>query len=110
MGGMRRRDDDHPALITSVPESSGDEYERRKKKYAIMMGSRALCVILAATTYRFSLLLALAFVVGGAVLPWGAVLIANDRPPKRQQAKLGHVTVPHDRALPSGDDDRVVDG
>jgi Flp pilus assembly protein TadB len=107
---MRRTSDHQPALITSAPQSSGDEFDRRKKKYAIMMGTRALCVIGAATTYRFSMILALAFVVAGAVLPWCAVLIANDRPPKRQQAHLGYVSVPPVRALPSGTDERVVDG
>ena len=45
-----------------------------------MMASRALCVIAAAMTYRFSIWLAMAFVVGGTVLPWCAVLIANDVP------------------------------
>jgi Flp pilus assembly protein TadB len=97
-------------LITSAPQNSNDEYEKRKKKYAIMMGTRALCVIAAACTYRVSIILALGFVVAGAVLPWCAVLIANDRPPKRRQAKLGYVSAPVERGLPSGSDERVVDG
>lgn len=100
---------DQPALITTAPRGGGDDYERRKKKYAIMMSTRALCVLLAACTYRLSLVLALAFVVGGAVLPWCAVLIANDRPPKRQRAELGYVTVPNERALPPSAD-RTIDG
>jgi Flp pilus assembly protein TadB len=97
-------------LITSAPRNSGDEFEQRKKKYAIMMGTRALCVILAATTYHVSMALALVFVIAGAVLPWCAVLIANDRPPKRRHAELGYVSVPTERALPAGTDERVVDG
>jgi hypothetical protein len=98
-------------LITSAPESSGDEYDARRKKYAIMMGTRALCVLLAATTYRVSFALAISFAVAGVVLPWCAVLIANDRPPKRRQVDLGYVQVPSERALPPGPgDDRVVDG
>lgn len=110
MGGMRRLHDDQPALITSAPKSSEDEFDRRKKRYAIMMATRALCVVVAASTYRFSMILALTFVVAGAILPWCAVLIANDRPPKRHQARLGHVAVPHERSLPAGTDERVVDG
>ena len=97
-------------MITTAPQTSGDEFEQRKKKYAIMMGTRALCVILAATTYQVSMYLAMVFVVAGLVLPWCAVLIANDRPPKRRRAELGHVTVPVERALPAGTDERVVDG
>ena len=97
-------------MITTAPQASGDEFERRKKKYAIMMATRALCVILAASTYHLSMYLALGFAIAGVILPWCAVLIANDRPPKRRQAQLGHVSVPAERALPSGTDERVVDG
>lgn len=107
---MRGRHDDEPALITTAPLASGDEYEQRRKKYAIMMALRAVCVLLAALTYRFSIPLAILLLVGGAVLPWCAVLIANNRPPKRRRAVLGHVSVPPDRALPPGQDDRTVEG
>ncbi len=110
MDFVRLTHDDQPALITTAPEAAGDGYEKRKKKYAIMMSTRALCVILAATTYQISLVLAMAFVVGGAVLPWCAVLIANDRPAKQRKAELGFVSQPHERALPSGSDSRTVDG
>ena len=107
---MRRNHDDQPKLITTAPQASGDEYDKRRKKYAIMMATRALCVILAAVTYQISFALAMVFVVAGVVLPWCAVLIANDRPPKRRTAELGYVSVPTERALPSGTDERVVDG
>lgn len=110
MGVVRRTHDDQPTLITSAPQSSGDEYDRRRKKYAIMMGTRALCVLLAAVTYNISIVFAIAFAVAGVILPWCAVLIANDRPPKRRVADLGHLHVPTERALPSAKDDRVVDG
>lgn len=108
--GVRRSRDDQPALITTAPLASGDEYEQRRKKYAIMMAVRAVCVLLAALTYRFSVPLAILLLVGGAVLPWCAVLIANNRPPKRRRARLGHVSVPPDRALPSGKDEHTVEG
>ena len=108
---MRRSHADHPVLITTAAERSDDEYDRRRTKYAIMMTLRAVCVIAAAVTYRVSILLALAFVVGGMVLPWCAVIIANDRPAKKRRDKVTHR---HDlrpeRALPSGDDGRTVDG
>lgn len=107
---MRRNRSDQPKLITSAPQASGDGYDQRRKKYAIMMGTRALCVLLAATTYRVSFALAMVFVVAGVVLPWCAVLIANDRPAKRHTVELGYVSVPTERALPSGADERVVDG
>ena len=107
---MRRRNADTPMLITTAPESSDDEYDRRRRRYAVMMALRALCVIGAAATYRVSIILALVFVVGGLVLPWCAVLIANDRPPKKRRAATGYVGPPAERALPPGDGDRTVDG
>lgn len=107
---MRRNRDDQAQLITTAPQASGDEYDKRRKKYAIMMGTRALCVLLAALTYRVSFALAMVFVVAGVILPWCAVLIANDRPAKRRRAELGYVSVPAERALAAGSDERVVDG
>ena len=83
---MRRAQRDQPALITTAHESADEEYDRRRKRYAIMMGIRAVCVLAAALTYRVSIWLALAFLVGGAVLPWCAVLIANDGPPRKRNA------------------------
>lgn len=97
-------------MITTAPQASGDGYDQRRKKYAIMMGTRALCVLLAAVTYQVSFVLAMVFVAAGVVLPWCAVLIANDRPAKRRAAAVGYVSVPTERALPSGSDERVVDG
>jgi hypothetical protein len=106
-----RRGHDQPLLITSAPQSNDDEYDRRRKKYAIMMSLRALAVLGAALSYNVSLALAMGFVAAGVVLPWCAVLVANDRPAKKRQAKLGHIQARPERALPAGgDDDRVVDG
>lgn len=107
---MRRSRADEPVLITTAPESHDDEYDRRRRKYAIMMASRALCVIAAATTYRVSLWLALAFVLAGTVLPWCAVIIANDRPAKKRSQLGPHEDLRHEAALPAGDDGRTVDG
>jgi Flp pilus assembly protein TadB len=108
---MRRSRADDPILITTAPQTPDDEYDRRRAKYAIMMSLRAVCVIAAATTYRVSIWLALAFVVGGMVLPWCAVIIANDRPAKKRQDHLTYrPDLRPERGLPSGDDGRTVDG
>lgn len=108
---MRRAQAQEPVLITSAPESNEDEYDRRRKKYAVMMTLRAVCVIAAASTYRVSIWLALAFVVGGMVLPWCAVIIANDGPvKKRAPAPQYRPGLGTERALPAGDDGRTVDG
>jgi Flp pilus assembly protein TadB len=107
---VRHPREDQPALITDAPASLDDEYDRRRKRYAIMMAVRALCVIAAAMTYRVSWLLAVVFVVGGAVLPWCAVLLANDGPPKRARRFRRYGGPPGERALPAGDDERTIDG
>ncbi len=106
-----RRSNDEPLLITTAPERSDDEYDRRRTKYAIMMALRAVCVIAAALTYRVSIALALVFVVGGMVLPWCAVIIANDRPAKKRGDRLIHrPDLGAERALPPGKDGRTVEG
>ena len=74
---------DRPILITEAPVNADDEYNLRRKKYLIMMIIRALCVIGAASTFGYSGWLAAGFVAAAVVLPWSAVLIANNRPPKQ---------------------------
>ena len=108
---MRHPRDDQPVLITDAPESRDDEFDRRRKRYALMMAARALCVIAAAVTYQISWLLALALVVGGTVLPWCAVIIANDRPPKKARRMMQRrVGGPDEPALPPGTDQRTIEG
>ena len=98
----------NPVLITTARESSEAEYQHRRRKYAVMMSLRALAVIGAAVCYQVSIWLAIALVIAGAVLPWCAVIIANDGPPKKKRATLGPV-VPHEKALPSNCRDRTID-
>ncbi|HJQ01567.1 MAG TPA: DUF3099 domain-containing protein [Jatrophihabitans sp.] len=73
-----------PILITEAPVNGDDEFDRRRKRYLIMMTIRAVCIVGAASTFHLSGWLAAAFVVAALVLPWSAVLIANDRPPKQE--------------------------
>ena len=114
---MRHPREDDPVLITDAPQSLDDEYDRRRKRYAIMMSLRALCVIAAALTYHFSWILALVFIVGGAILPWSAVILANDRPPKKSGRWRRYHGRPDEKqleqrqkALPPSRDDRTIDG
>jgi len=108
-GGVRRRED-RAALITDAKKSFDEEFNHRRRRYALMMTLRAGCVIAAALTYRISVLLALGFVVAGAILPWCAVVMANDRPPRKRATRIPRPAPSSDRALPSGRDDRVIDG
>ena len=97
------RRSDRPILITEAPVNADDEYDRRRKRYLIMMTIRALCIIGAACTFIISGWLAAGFVVAAAVLPWSAVLIANDRPPKQELRFRRFLPDPHgDHELPPG--------
>lgn len=96
-------------MITSVPTSPDAEYNHRRKRYAIMMGSRALCVIGAALTYHLSIWIAFAFVIAGTVLPWCAVILANDGPPRRAASRPPLLPHASERALP-GSTDHTVSG
>jgi len=79
-----RSSSDRPILITEAPVNADDEYDRRRKRYLVMMTLRAGCIIGAASTFTLSGWLAAGFVAAAVVLPWSAVLIANDRPPKQE--------------------------
>ncbi|MFC4944388.1 DUF3099 domain-containing protein [Pseudonocardia sp. GCM10023141] len=73
-----------PVLITDAPRSYEDELATRKRRYKIMMGLRIPLMILAAICYQTPWL-AVTFLVLSIPLPWMAVLIANDRLPKKSE-------------------------
>jgi Protein of unknown function (DUF3099) len=75
---------DRPILITEAPVNADEEFEHRRRRYLVMMALRAVCIIGAASTFSLSGWLAAGFVAAALVLPWTAVLIANDRPPKQE--------------------------
>jgi uncharacterized membrane protein len=76
--------DDTPVLITGAAPSYAEQARARKRKYMIMMGLRIPCLVLAGVFIHIWWL-ALLFVVLSIPLPWVAVLIANDRPPRKQE-------------------------
>ena len=79
---MRKR----PVVITGAARSQSEQLRSREIRYVSMMGLRAACLILGAVLISIKpplLALWLVLCVAGMVfLPWAAVLIANDRPPK----------------------------
>ncbi len=97
-------------VITSAPRSPDYEFIHRRRRYTVMMGLRIVCLIGAFFTYSISLWLALLLIVGGAALPWCAVLIANDGPPRKRRAPLPRVTPQRSPELPGDVDDRTIDG
>ncbi|AEF40208.1 DUF3099 domain-containing protein [Hoyosella subflava] len=75
-----------PLLITGATESFEQQHRARVRKYTILMSFRIPALILAAIAYSVTgtgwvplLIIALSI-----PLPWVAVLVANDRPPRRK--------------------------
>lgn len=101
----RRRLTDDTMLITEAPISLDDQQASRRKKYAIMMSLRVACLLVAAAIAQWSIVVALLLLVGGAILPWCAVLIANDRPPKKYERVARYGGSGRERALPAGASD-----
>lgn len=96
---MRRRP--KPQLITTAERTPEQELRFRERRYVAMMLVRGLCVIVAAilVTAKVPLLwlwLSL-LLVGAAVLPWAAVLLANDRGPRPEQRFRNKLQARRDR-------------
>jgi Flp pilus assembly protein TadB len=104
-----------PILITDAEESLDKQRHSREIRYATMMGLRAICLILAAVLAvaqvpLLPLWLGLCL-VGMLLLPWMAVLIANDRPAKAEH-RWRHKPPPPNadpRALPTQPTGKTID-
>ena len=71
-----------PVLITDAELSYEEALKVRKNRYKIMMGMRIPLMVLAAVFYQIPWL-AVSMLVLSIPLPWIAVLIANDRLPRK---------------------------
>jgi DUF3099 family protein len=78
-------DDGRPILITAAAPSYEVQHRQRVRKYLTIMSFRIPALLLAALAYGMwhNGLVSLAIVAASIPLPWVAVLIANDRPPRR---------------------------
>lgn len=87
MGRVRQRAD-RAVLITDAQRSQEDQLRTRETRYILLMSVRVLAVILAAILVSVQppllwLWLSLC-AVGMVIIPWVAVVLANDRLPKDQ--------------------------
>ena len=93
-----KKQPERPVLITNAARSQGDQLRSREVRYVIMMGLRAVCLILGAVLISVKpplLPLWLVLCAAGMVfLPWAAVLIANDRPPKSKAERAAEKSEP----------------
>jgi DUF3099 family protein len=77
-------DDGRPVLITAAAPSYEVQHRQRVRKYLTLMAFRIPALVLAAVAYGMwhNGLVSLLIVAASIPLPWMAVLIANDRPPR----------------------------
>lgn len=80
-------DEGRPVLITRAAPAYEEQHRARVRKYLTLMSFRIPALILAAVAYSVweNGLVSLGIVVLSIPLPWMAVLIANDRPPRRAE-------------------------
>ena len=80
-------DDGRPVLITAAAPAYEEQHRERVRKYLTIMAFRIPALLLAAIAYGVwqNGLISLAIIVASIPLPWIAVLIANDRPPRRAE-------------------------
>ncbi|MFW0797373.1 DUF3099 domain-containing protein [Gordonia sp. CPCC 205515] len=101
-------------LITDAQQSLDDQHRARVRKYLTLMAFRVPALVIAGIVYGATAngLLALAIVALSIPLPWIAVLVANDRPP-RKRGEVPHYLYGHDHTVvgpPSlSPDGRVID-
>jgi hypothetical protein len=105
-------------VITNAEPSPGEERRSREIRYLLMMSVRAVCLVAAAVLVSVHAPLLWIWLplcaVGMAVVPWIAVLLANERPPKARYrvANRRHprATVEKDpTALPSAAPPKIID-
>jgi Protein of unknown function (DUF3099) len=80
-------DDGRPVLITRAAAPYEEQHRQRVRRYLTLMFWRIPALILAAIAYGIweNGLISLAIILISVPLPWMAVLIANDRPPRRAE-------------------------
>ena len=97
-----------PVLITEAEPSLAEQHAFRKRRYTITMTVRGVALVLAAVFYQVVWLMII-FAVLGIVLPWVAVLMANDRPPKKKLPVNRYSPPRPDRILEAPRQARVIE-
>jgi len=94
-------DEGRPVLITRAALSHEEQHRKRVRKYLKLMVWRIPAFLAAAIAYSIwqNGLLSLAILALSIPLPWIAVLIANDRPPRRAEESRRFPDAPQRTAL-----------
>jgi Flp pilus assembly protein TadB len=103
-----RRRSEEPILITEAPQSPQAELNYRRRRYAITMGIRVVCLILAAAFHNIIWLWPV-FALGALALPWIAVLLANDRLPNNSTRFQRYAGAGPEQLAQKPDPSKVID-
>lgn len=99
-----------PVLITDAETSFEDQHRARVRKYMMIMSIRIPALVFAALAYSVwaNPWISLAIIGASIPLPWIAVLIANDRPPRSadEPRRYDH----HGPTLPATDRQQAIEG
>ncbi|WP_328354555.1 DUF3099 domain-containing protein [Mycobacterium sp. NBC_00419] len=104
-------DDGRPVLITAAAPAYEEQHRARVRKYLAIMSFRIPALLLAAIAYGIwhNGLISLAIVAVSIPLPWIAVLIANDRPPRRAEEPRRYNDKPNRTQLFPRPDRRAIE-
>ena len=82
-----------PILITDADRSQAEQLRSRQVRYVVMMSIRGVCLLAAAVLVGVKAPLLWLWLplclLGMVLIPWLAVILANDRPPKERH-RLRH--------------------
>jgi arginine exporter protein ArgO len=111
-----KKQQERPVVITDAARSQREQLRSREIRYVSMMGLRAACLITGAILISVKPPLLPVWLIlcaaGMVLLPWMAVLIANDRPAKtRAERAQAARPAPSHRVLEEkpADEHRVID-
>ncbi|MDG4770003.1 MULTISPECIES: DUF3099 domain-containing protein [Micromonosporaceae] len=100
-----RRTAGQPTVITDAEPSPGDQLRGRQRRYVLMMSIRGICLIVGAVLVTSEAPLLWLWLpicaVGMILVPWLAVLLANDRPPKDRHRMRNQRRQPTPRGGPA---------
>ena len=105
-----------PVVITDAHQSPGEELRYRERRYVLMMSIRAVCLVAAAVLVSAHAPLLWLWVpiclVGMVVVPWLAVILANDRLPRNEHRLMHRQRTAPDEApdaISPAEQPRVID-
>ncbi|MDM7491377.1 DUF3099 domain-containing protein [Rhodococcus sp. CSLK01-03] len=101
-----------PVLITEAASSLEEQHRTRVRKYLTLMSFRIPAMILAALAYAAfaNPWLSVGILALSVPLPWVAVLIANDRPPRSKDEPSRWDGRADDTTALEGPQPRIIEG